>query len=368
MHRLVLHNSLLTPRSIQNSFSRYGCNMRTLYEVLVRGEEASIVEDLHKKIKNHTLSEIHKMLVTGHEASERTSHSISTTKCEHQPQPEESAYTQSDKVTYAISGSAVEVALLAEHAVARHSKVAEMLTLFQGVPPTASSAGHLWEEICHARLSKGGSYPLIRMIPERGYLVPSRSDIEPIKIVPMIYTKLKLSNPSDLICNPGEYYVPVAKNNPTFDSFFFLEQKQIAIQITLSSSRSFEPKGLTVLEDLQPEGNYGAYFIFVVPTSSAETFRCKVPANVQDKFDFFLLEMKQDPCKHSPSSEGICKLKGSLATSLVMIPSGGANANVKGEEESTESGKGSSSGSPSKSAYSWCQHLLRIHTRTQERG
>jgi len=277
--------------------------MRTLYEVLVRDQEAAIVEHLRKKIKNYSFSDIHKMLVSGHAVSDRTSHSIVTTMCKNQPQPGKPAYTRSDKVTHDVSGPAVWDALLAEHAVALYSQMTKNITLFQRVPETASTAGRLWETNCHSRIYMGGSYTLIRMIAEGGNLVPSRNEKEPIKIERMTPNVLKIVNPSDLTCNPDEYYIPSAKNNQTFDSFFFLEQKQIAIQITLSASRTLKPADLTVLENLRPKSNYELYFIFVVPTFSAEKFKCKVPANVQDRFDFFLLEMKQDYCKYCPSSE-----------------------------------------------------------------
>jgi len=270
--------------------------MRTLYEVLVRDQEAAIVEHLRKKIKNYSFSDIHKMLVSGHAVSDRTSHSIVTTMCKNQPQPGESAYTRSDEVTHNVSAPAVWDALRAEHAVAHYSQITKNITVYQRVPDAASAAGRMWETHCHSRIYMGGSYTLIRMIAKGGNLVPSRNEKEPIKIERMNPNELKIVNPSHLTFNPDEYYIPEAKNNQTFDSFFFLGQKQIAIQITLSPSRTPKPGGFTVLENLQPKSNYELYFIFVVPTSSAENFKCKVPANVQDKFDFFLLEMKQDYC------------------------------------------------------------------------
>ena len=57
-----------------------------------------------------------------------------------------------------------------------------------------------------------------------------------------------------------------------------------------------------MLKNLRPDTSYELYYIFVVPTFSAGNFKCKVPVNVQDRFHFFLLEMKQDFCEYCPSS------------------------------------------------------------------
>jgi len=60
--------------------------------------------------------------------------------------------------------------------------------------------------------------------------------------------------------------MPLVKNRQPFDSFFLLEQKQIAIKTTLSLSHSLESEGLTVLKELRPGPDYELYYNFVVPT------------------------------------------------------------------------------------------------------
>ena len=303
MHRLSYHRGSLERHKIEDAFSTYGCNMRTLYEVLVNNKGDNIREDLRKKVERYTLSEIHSMLITGHEASDHTSHSIIMTMCQNQPQPGEPAYTRSDKVTHVLSGPVVREALFAVHAEKLYSEMTRMISLFQRIPESAPMAGWLWEVYCHGRIYKGGSYTLVQMTGEGDNLIPSQSEIEPINIGRLTPQMLKIGDSSDFTCQTGKFYIPWAKNNRTFDSFFLLERKLIAIQITLSPSHSLKHAGLTKLKKLRPDPSYELYYVFVVPT--CKKFKCKVPVSVQDRFHFFLLEMKQDFCEYCPSSEEI---------------------------------------------------------------
>ena len=213
MHRLLYHRGSLERREMEDAFRRYGCNMRTLYKVLVKNEGDNVMEGLRKKVERYTLSEIHGMLITGHEASDHTSHSITMTMCQNQPQPQDPAYTCSDKVIHVISGPVVWEALFAVHAERLHSEMTRMIILFQRVPEAAPMAGWLWEVNCHSRIYKGGSYTLVQMTGEGDNLIPSRSEIERINIGPLIPQTLKIGDSSSSTCQAGKYYIPWAKNN-----------------------------------------------------------------------------------------------------------------------------------------------------------
>ena len=304
MHRLLLHQAKLQLREVQVAFRRYGCNMRTLYEVLVRKEDDTIMEDLSERLRKYGLGQLHGMLVSGDQLSSHTSHSIVTTICEDQPQPEQDEYTRNDRGTHVIAGPAVWDALFEVHSHSVYRESKKWFNLFKRIPETSSLAGWQWEVYCHGRIHRGGSYTLVQMEPDGENLVPSEHEIQTIDIEPLIPQTVKIANSSDFTCEPGVYYIPSAKDNPTFDSFFLSEKKLIVIQITVSTSHSLKAAGLAMLKRLLPAG-YELYHVFVVATSSAEGFKCKASVKLQDQFPIFVLEMKDEHCEYCPPSEEI---------------------------------------------------------------
>ena len=308
MHRLLLHRRELQAREIRDAYRTYGCDMRALYKVLVEDDGKMIMGRLRERIEECSLQKIHEILRSGDEVSGHTSASIVMTMCQNQPQREQPEYIRSDGVTHIISGGAVWDALFAAHTVSLRDELAKWIGILQTMPQAAPMAGRLWEVFSHGQIYKGGLYTLVEMTAKistkRDHLSSSPDKIQSIEIEPMNPQPVRIGDHCDLTPEAGVYYIPWARNNETFDSFFLSERKLISIQITLSTSHSFKAGGLAVLMKLLPT-DYKLYHVFVVPTSCVEDFKCTVPVKLQERVQLFVLEMKQDYCEYCPPSEEI---------------------------------------------------------------
>jgi len=115
-----------------------------------------------------------------------------------------------------------------------------------------------------------------------------------------------LRDPAVSCCKLGEYYIPAAKNNPTFDTCFLLGQVAFALQIAISPTHSINAKGFDILEGVLPTEFRSRAFVFVVPSSKAQKFTCPIPTgDAQDKFRYFVLPLEHRDSKYCPSSVDI---------------------------------------------------------------
>ena len=304
MHRLLLHQGKLQAHEIKDAFRTYGCNMRTLCRVLVEKEGDMIMGRLRERVNACTLSNLHEILTGGDKVSGDTSHSIVMTLSRDQPQPEQPEYTRSDGVTHIISGRAVWDALFTAHAMSLRDELTKWIGIMQTIPQAAPMAGWLWQVFSHGQICRGGSYTLVEMTAKGDHLSSSPDKTQPMNIEPMNPQTLRIGKHCDLTPEAGVYYIPWARNNQTFDSFFLSERKLISIQITLSASHSFKAGGLVVLMNLPPT-DYKLYHVFVVPTSCVKDFKCTVPAKLQARVQLFVLGMNQDHREYCPPSEEI---------------------------------------------------------------
>lgn len=293
MHRLLLHRtSTLQTEKIKIAFKRYGCNMRTLNEVIVTHGQL-VEQKLYEKIDTIGLSAIQKMLKTNSEVSSGTTHSIIKTECLRQPQPGEERYGRGDLPTRTISSPVVLELLYRRYGRSLYAEKDLIPRLFERVQETSSAARWMWEGRCHYCIYSGGSFRLVPMKVEGKSLVPDQSNHpQRIAINPLVP---KMANEMDSI-DRGEYYIPHAKKNPTFDACFLLKSRQMALQMTVASTLSLDTRGFDMLERALPD-NHDRSYVFVVPINKARTFKCTAPApKVQKKFQFHLLALNYRKC------------------------------------------------------------------------
>jgi len=266
----------------------FGYNMRTLFKVLILGQQEHVKAEMKEVAGTLYLDRIRTVLANDSELSDRCSELIVMTMCPDQPQDEASSdYYAEDTSERTFSCAAVWEALLAWHGKLLYSQIRPTASFFKRVLQASSMAGWLWEGYGHNVISQRGIFNLVPMVNEPGQLVASNAKSEHIRITslaPHIYTPLE---PTD--CST-KYYIPSALNNPTFDAFFLLESKQVALQMAVTRRHSLEPEGLTELTKRLPSSSgrhWAQYFVFIVPESNVETFNCRAPPD-NHNFQFFL--------------------------------------------------------------------------------
>ena len=183
-------------------------------------------------------------------------------------------------------------------------EMADLLDSFRKIPETVSSAGWLWERLCHKQISKGGVFILREMVPEGEYLMPSDRTI-PIDISqrePRFYSSQDLSSSTSRF---SHYFIPTAGNNPTFDAFLHHERASLGFQMTLAKDHTLKPKGLRLLYERLGEGRNKIGFVFVIRKGAP--FKTKKPSAIQMKrFQFFILQLPIPSCEyHFPSPAGV---------------------------------------------------------------
>jgi len=181
-------------KDARNAFKKYGCTMRTLYSVLVN--------------KFMSFPREHPTPPSRH--------------CLGRPQPRQPSYFRSDIPEHSIPSIFVLEALYLRSGKSLFAKASLMSGLFQRVPQAASTAGWLWEGQCHNRICRGGSFTLVPMTAKGNHLVQDQTKSQELEITGM--TPIVFSN-KELTCHRGQYYVPIASNNPMFDAFFLMGRK-----------------------------------------------------------------------------------------------------------------------------------------------
>jgi len=178
-----------------------------------------------------------------------------------------------------------------------------MLELFRRIPETASSAGWLWESLCHKRLSAGGTFPVKMMVSTGGHLTPSDKTAS-ITLPPL---ETCCYEPTDDTTEAKHYYLPRASNNPTFDSFFYLGDSGVGLQMTLGSSHSLRPRGLQLLYGRLKKVSSPYLFVFVIRKGSV--FQCKEPSAKQmERFTFCTLELPLPSGEHQLPSMAVSSI------------------------------------------------------------
>jgi hypothetical protein len=306
IYRLELHPDYRSfAADIQSKLKMYGCNIRTLKAILVRGEETLVKQRLCDKIGHLSLSTIQQMLESGSEVTEHTSHSIVQTSCRRQPKRGGAGYFQSDITERSISSPAVFGALFERHGRLLFSERSTLLTVFRNVPQTASAAGWMWEGRCHRSFCIGGAFTLFPMrIQGKSLTLARRQKPEVISIDPLDTSTFDSVVPT---CSPDKYYIPMAKNHPTFDACFLLSYgRQLALQMTLSLSHSINSKGFDILERMRPTACDKQALVFVIPKENTQDFKCPKPTgDAQESFKYYILPLEPDESKYFPSSTDI---------------------------------------------------------------
>src|SRR5258706_5946292 len=152
--------------------------------------------------------------------------------------------------------------------------------------------------------------------------------------------------------------IPSASNNAMFNAFLFSKSNQIALQTTISSSHSLSRSAFGGLAQRLPQG-YEQFFYFVVPDSTARTFKCNLASDpAWAGVKFFLLLLDHGNGKYYPSSAHMWKMT-SLAAPLAVKSESGVNGTSENEDKiADETIKDETLvHTGSKSAYSWCYHL-----------
>ena len=187
------------------------------------------------------------MLDADTQLSSNAPHPIIMTFRIDQAKPTDDRYERSDFIHRFVSCRAVWDALNDRHGSLLYSKLKLTTRLFQQVPETSSMASYMWEAYSHARISAGGVFTLIPMTVEGTDLVSCYTMSESIMISHLTLTKFMTKDPPTSTQENTKYYIPSASNNATFDAFLLSNSKQIALQTTVSSSRSLTSSGFDEL-------------------------------------------------------------------------------------------------------------------------
>jgi hypothetical protein len=279
----------------------YGCNIRTLLDVLVRNREKSVIKMIDEKVARLEISTLQEMLKSSSEVTNHTTHSIIQTSCSSQPTPEDGNYLSDDIIVRSVSSHVVWESLHTRFGGKLFAQQSLLFSLFQAFPESAATAGWLWEPRGHARFCNGGRFTLVRMKVKGKSLIQAK-EIKTIIIDSMTPTELD----PESTCSPEKYYIPAVKNNPTFDACFLLNGEQIALQFTISPTHSIKDAGFLVLNNVLPKNCNKQALVFVVPKARAEKFKCQAPSgDPQKRFKYYVLPLDDDDRKHCPSSTDI---------------------------------------------------------------
>lgn len=290
---------------IRNAILNYGYNIRSLIQVLDSGPD-SLEAEIASKIDPLVSATLVNLIRHDAENSVDMSHSLIVSRCLEQPAPGTDKYLSGDVLHSAIASPTVWRLLLNIRGRKVYSEQTNILELFRKIPEMASSAGWLWESLCHSIISKGGKFTLRGMDEIDKALVPSdRTTILSLeRLEPLYFTS---SDSLKFTSGLHNYFVPTYGNNPTFDSFFHLQSVGVGFQMTLGRTHTLNPKGLRMLNgrlgalDKANEPKREKWFVFVIREGSS--FRCAKPSALQMKrFKFFTLELEPPNSEHLLSS------------------------------------------------------------------
>jgi len=287
---LSLRYPRATQSKIKETIREYGYNMRTLAQVL-RGGSARLMGDIAKRVADLSIVNVGSLTKREVEDAGNMSHSLIVSRCLESPQPDSPDYLEGDLLTSTIASPAVWRQLLSANGRKVYMEMSNMLDLFRGIPETATSAGWLWERLCHSNFLRGGAFTLKEMVltDEEEHLVPSNNTVP----ITLSQRQPHLFISSDVISRtlePSHYFMPSSVNNPTFDAFFHLEVAGVGLQMTLAPQQSLISEGLQTLYKHLDKGTRPNWFVFVIRKGSP--FKCKTPSKAQmEKFKFFTLEL-----------------------------------------------------------------------------
>ena len=244
------------------------------------------------------MSDIKSMIKLEVDSAKNVAHSLILTRCLNQPKVGTDAYLSSDAVKNEVASRAVWKTLVHFHGKKLYSDATSMTDLFRRVPGMAPTAGWLWESICHTKICEGGTFNLRHMyVDEHDMLMPSPGyiSVDIRKMEPIQYASADIS----IAIHSKTYFYPSASNNRTFDSFFFLGNIGIGLQMTLAPTHTLNTKGLLELHKrLGKKSEKETWFAFVIRRGSS--FKCKAPSLIQrEKFSFCTMEVPLPQGEHN---------------------------------------------------------------------
>ena len=259
--------------------------MRTLIQVL-QGGLKSLEADIENGLKRLDIVKHNGLITLDEDSAGDLSHNLIVSKCFEQPEPDSEGYLGDDVPTSSVASPTVWKKLLIVQGRMVYLGHTNILDIFLRAPETASSAGWLWEYLCHNQIRRGGKFTLRKMDTTAGVLVPSN------ETTPVIFEPLEphIFNSVDFVsstCDATKYFIPFSGRNPAFDAFFHHERAGIGLQMTLASDHTFNPTGFRMLygrlgalnKDNEPAREN--WFIFVIRKGSA--FKSKKPSKSADE-------------------------------------------------------------------------------------
>ncbi len=174
---------------------------------------------------------------------------------------------------------------------------------FASVPPTRAVAGLLYESLGHLRLREGIELKLKRMKNEgkpRTYFHWKTQGVEETGIsvtFPANPVVIYEDTPGSI--EPNRLYVPRARNQVAFDSFFVLDQTLYIFQLTVANEHDIK-EGIKdylfgLLRMLPPETSWR--FVFITPGGDLKvkakgTLKAKDTLKADDTLETFLSELE----------------------------------------------------------------------------
>ncbi|KZV99111.1 hypothetical protein EXIGLDRAFT_831680 [Exidia glandulosa HHB12029] len=180
-------------------------------------------------------------------------------------------WSGSDTLVHTIANPIVMRIVVARWFRNEQAATLKLLRQFSALPQTAATAGWLFESWCHTLLATAGIFKLHEMTqqPSGRYSLGTTSKE---LALPGLPTEL-FSNVQEAT-KTGVYYVPLATNNPTYDSFCRVGKATYAFQMTLAKTHSLKEAGLNLLKTaMNTPRNQLKHFVFVVPTGRSFSFK-----------------------------------------------------------------------------------------------
>jgi len=277
--------------------------MRTLTLVLDSKTRKS-VDHMISRTADHLETSKLRSIITGHvNVVGDASHSIVTTVCLQQPQPDDPEYYASDTPKETLVSPIVMRALLCAHGIAAYEHLIHFLDTFSKIPQARASTGWVWEHWANAQICKGGTFrlePITFKQPARStnrekISTPISDTTQPIfiSISPRtIHCFDDKESPSTTVGN--DYFIPARQNNAIFDAFFHSEDYGIGLQMTLSDTHSLKAGGLKKLHDrLQARKITQHMYVVVIRRGHKfKNFKPNPTPKQRDQFQFFTMELE----------------------------------------------------------------------------
>jgi hypothetical protein len=137
--------------------------MRSLIEVLNDGP-ARLEKEIEVHIRPLDFVSLQCLMKLDADSPGNMTHSLIESRCFNQPEPMSPQYLAGDVLESTVASPAVWKKLFLIHARKQHSRMVDMVDLFCRIPQAATSAGWLWESLCHDQLRNGGTFNLQAMV------------------------------------------------------------------------------------------------------------------------------------------------------------------------------------------------------------